>query len=95
MDSGPRVRNSSYSLTPILLKLYRCLDHALRCPYAKINYGYIFRNLNLVVFRTFYNESEWTVGTLCAQLLLQFYSDSFETLHISGSCFEDMHVVWI
>ena len=35
------------------------------------------------------------VCTLCAQLLLQFYSDSFETLQMSSSCFEDVHVVWI
>ena len=33
------------------------------------------------------------VCTLCAQLLLQFYSDSFETLQMSSSCFEDVHVV--
>ena len=26
----PSVRNSSYSLKPILLKLYRCCDHALK-----------------------------------------------------------------
>ena len=31
---------------------------------------------------------------LCAQLL-QFYSDSFETLQMSSLCFEDVHVVWI
>ena len=30
----------------------------------------------------FDNEREWTVGTLCAQLL-QFYSDSSETLQMS------------
>ena len=35
------------------------------------------------------------VCTLCAQLLLQFYSDSFETSQMSRPCFEDMHVVWI
>ena len=41
------------------------------------------RNLNLVIFGHFDNESEWTGGTLCAQLLLQFHSDSFDTLHMS------------
>ena len=35
------------------------------------------------------------VCTLCAQLLLQFYSDSFETLQVFSPWFEDMHVVWI
>ena len=33
--------------------------------------------------------------TLCAQLLLQFYADSFETLQMFLSWSEDMHVVWI
>ena len=35
------------------------------------------------------------VGTLCAQLLLQFYADSFETLQMFLSWSEDMHVGWI
>ena len=35
------------------------------------------------------------VCTLCAHLLLQFYSNSFETLQMSLLCFEDMHVIWI
>ena len=46
-------------------------------------------------FGYFDNESEWTVGTSCAQLLLQFYSDYFETVQMSSSYFEDVHVVWI
>ena len=33
-------------------------------------------------FGHFHNESEWAVGILCAQLLLQFYSDSLETLQM-------------
>ena len=35
------------------------------------------------------------VCTLCAQLLLQFYADSFETLQMFLSWPEDVHVVWI
>ena len=35
------------------------------------------------------------VGTLCAQLLLQFYSDAFETLKMFLSLSEDTHVVWM
>ena len=35
------------------------------------------------------------VGTLCAQLLLQFYADSFEILQMFLSWSEDMHMVWI
>ena len=38
------------------------------------------------------NGHSLTVGTLCAQLL-QFHSDSFETLQMSLLGFEDMHVV--
>ena len=33
--------------------------------------------------------------TLCTQLLLQFYADSFETLQMFLSWSEIMHVVWI
>ena len=33
--------------------------------------------------------------TLCVQLLLQFYADSFETSQMFLSWSEDMHVVWI
>ena len=35
------------------------------------------------------------MGTLCAQLLLQFYVDPFETLPVFLSWSEDVHVVWI
>ena len=33
------------------------------------------------------------VGTFCAQLLIQFYTDQFETLHDYLSWSVDMHVV--
>ena len=51
----PCVSNSSYSFIPILLKLYRCLDHALKmCMWSgynpEINFCHFFRNLNLVIF---------------------------------------------
>ena len=36
-----------------------------------------FHNLNLVIF--FGHFSEWIVGTLCAQLLVQFKTDIFQT----------------
>ena len=49
------MRNSSYSFIQILLKLYRCCDHALKicmwCGYnPQINFCHFFRNLN------FYNN---------------------------------------
>ena len=52
------VRNSSYSFTPILLKLYRCLYHPFKiCMWfgynPQINFSLFFRNLNLVIFRAF------------------------------------------
>ena len=38
---------------------------------------------NSPFFRHFDNENEWAVGILCAQLLLQFLSESVETLQMS------------
>ena len=82
------------------LKLYRCFSHGLKiCMwfgyYPEIIFCHFFRNLNLVIFRRFYYQSEKIVGTLCAQLLLQFYIDSFETSQVFCTWSEDMHVVWI
>ena len=80
---------------PILSKLYRCFCHGLKiCMwfgyYPQIIFGHFFRNL-----RRFYYQSEKIVGTLCAQLLLQFYIDSFETSQVFCTWSEDMHVVLI
>ena len=46
-----------------------------------------------VVFLLNSRKIEQIVGTLCVQLLSQFYTDSLETLQML--CFEDMHIVWI
>ena len=35
------------------------------------------------------------VGTLCWQLLLQFYAYTFETLHVFRPLSELVHIVWI
>ena len=86
------------SLIPIFLKLYGCLFYALKICILfgynpQINFShffffftffffFFFFNLNLF-FGHFDNESEWTVGTLCVQLLLQFYFDPFKTLQMS------------
>ena len=83
----PCVRNSSHSFMPILLKLYECFCYGLKmCMrfeyHPEIIFCHFFRKLNLVIFRRFYYQSEWIVGTLCAQLLLQFYADSFETAQV-------------
>ena len=34
------------------------------------------------------------VGTLCMQLLIQFYANSFETLQMCWSWSEEVHVLW-
>ena len=46
-------------------------------------------------FRPFVRPSTFTLGVLWAQLLLQFCTDRFETLHVFSSWYEDVHVVWI
>ena len=85
------MRNSSYSLKPILLKLYRCFEHALKiCMWFGYNpqmiffffFGHFFFQFEQPFFGHFDNESEWTVGTLCAQLLLKFQANSFKPLHV-------------
>ena len=89
------MRNSSYSLILILLKLYKCYDHALKiCMWLRytpqINFCHFFCNFNLVslFFLHFHNENE----ILCAQLLLQFLVNSFKTLQVYWTCLEDVHV---
>ena len=54
------------------------------------DYFCLFRNLNLAIFVHFDNVSEWTVGTLCAQLLLKFQANFF-----LWTWSEDVHVIWI
>ena len=76
-----------------------------------LNYHQISSNMHLIVPRLFEEKRRDIVfgfpsfrpsfrppnivGTLCAQLLLQFYADSFKTLQMFLSWSEDMHVVWI
>ena len=64
--------------------------------YPEIIFCHFFLcNLNLVILGVCYYQSEKIVGTLCAQLLLQFYIDSFETSQVFCTWSEDMHVVLI
>ena len=62
------MRNSSYNFIPILLKLCRHCDHALKiCMWLgytpQINFCHFFYNLNLVIFWTFLHlESDLPVG---------------------------------
>ena len=92
------MQKSSYSFMPIALKLYMCYGHGLKiCMWfgynPRIIFCHFFHNLNLVRF--FWHFRGWIDGTLCAQLLLQFNTDTFETLQTLSPGFEDMHVVGI
>ena len=53
-----------------------------------------FSQVQLSLFSglNYFYQSEWIVGTLCAQLILSFYDDSFGTLQVLLSWSEDMHV---
>ena len=89
--------NSSYSFILILLKLHWCFGHGLKiCMWFGYNpqiiFCHFFCKLNLAIFPTLSITNEWTGDTLLAQLL-QFYTDSFETLLVFWSWSEDMHVV--
>ena len=80
MDSGYLV-----CATPTVFKISLSCDHALKMCILfgynpQINFCPFFSNLNF--FGHFDNGSEWTVGSLCAQLLLQFNTDSLETLQM-------------
>ena len=75
---------------PILSKLYRCFSHGLKiCMwfgyYPEIIFCHFFRNLNLVIFRRFYYQSEKIVGVgnfglleAMRHALLLFISDSLK-----------------
>ena len=83
----PCVRNFSYSFVTSALKLYMCYGHGLKI-YMWFGYNprisfVIFSQSVLSHFFFFRHFSEWIEGTLCVQLLLQFNTDIFETLHTS------------
>ena len=54
----------------------------------------LFKEMRGDIVFTFHG-SPLTLDTLCAQLLLQFYANLFETLQVFLSWSEDVHVVWI
>ena len=91
--------NSSYSFPLIVLKHCRCFQHGMNmCMWFWYNtliiFSHFFCFVNLVSF--FYMkcyQGVETVGTLWAQLLLQFSTDCFETLQMFSAWNEDMHMV--
>ena len=94
------VRDFFYRLIPILSKLHRHCDRALNI-YMWFGYNPLMKFCHYFMqfelshfFGHFHSESELIVGTLCAQCLLQFYANSFKTLHVLWTWSEDMHVVW-
>ena len=81
----PCVRNSSYSFLLILLKLYMCYVHGLKiCMWFGYNPLIIFVIFSQFELSHFFfgHFSEWTEGALCAHLLLQCNTDTFETLQM-------------
>ena len=52
----------------------------------------LFPHKNLIIFHSQYIDSGYL---LWAQLLLQFCTDGFETLHVFSSWYDDVHVVCI
>ena len=67
------------------------------CMLLESNLSFVtfFRKLKLVAlcYVLYYYLSKMLVGTLCAQLPLQLYAKSFETLHMFWSGSEDARVV--
>ena len=65
--------------------------------FSKKSEGHIVFGIPYSVILSFRNSPPplQVVGTLGMQLLLQFNSDSFETLHVLRSWSEDVHIVWI
>ena len=53
------------------------------------NFFQRFALFHLSLFQLLYDD----VGSLWAQLLLQFYNKLFETLHVFLSCSENVHVL--
>ena len=89
-------RNSSYSFAPIVLKLCMCFPHGMRmCMWIGhncwINFCHFFDIVNLVIFHPDYIDRGYL---LWAQLLLQFCTNCFETLHVFSSWYKDVHVDW-
>ena len=85
MDSGyivcatpPIVYSISFETLQMSLPCFEDVHVVWKDPQITFYY-HCFRNLN---FGHSDNQSEWAVGTLCAQLILQSCSHSIETLQM-------------
>ena len=86
--------NSSYSFLPIIFKLCIFVLHDLKmcvwfCGYPPI----IFYQLFTLYTYFFPGPISIGVDTLWAQLLLEFYTNHFKTMHICATWSEDVRVV--
>ena len=64
------------------------LDIILRLLFATF-----VHKLKLVALGIYYYQSESLVGIVCAQLLLRFYANTFETLQMFYSWSIDVHIM--
>ena len=92
--------NSSYSFIPIFLKLCTCFLHGMKmCIWFGYNpciNFFTFSTLRTLSFSDLrFYENVVIVGTLWAQLLIQFYTDLFETLYMFSPWSGDVHMLWI
>ena len=99
-----KCRDSGYlvSATPHIILYWSFLNFAHVFPMVwrcACGLDIIFELIFITFFTLWtdlrFYESVETVGTLWAQLLIQFYTDLYETLHMFLPWSEDVHVVWI
>ena len=71
----------------------RISHFGVTCPWGRIKFSMYFNVMESPSSVDLSNEN--ILGTLWAQLLLQFSTDCFETFQIFFAWYEDVHVVWI
>ena len=96
----PCGRNSSYSFSPIVLKLFRCFLHGMKmCTWFGYNSLIILFSLfllcDLSLFSVLIAIKVYRQFTLWVQLLLQFSTYCFETLQLFSAWNEGVHVVLV
>ena len=88
--------NSSYSFPPIIFKLSILDLHGLKlCVWFWGHPPIIFYQLSSTFFDLVFFPGPISIGidTLWAQLLLEFFTNHFETMHICSTWTEDVRVV--
>ena len=94
----PCGHNSSYSFMSILSKLHQYFGHGVKIclclGYNPQTILLIFSQVKLSHIPSIILTKRMKGDTLWARLLLQFYTDSFETSLVFWLWSENMHVVW-